>query len=195
MLVGHGRWRAYGMTELLLPPVGEREAALTDLLSGIVVRFGASIEFWTLVCLARHELGDPTAFIDRQWIDLRDQVQKTRESLQEGENSPSQAVLEQVAKLLKITAELRETFDFFINANRVAEKELEAAIMKLAHIWQDVRMRVWLLGALILLPQPPALPTEKEADCQTTLDSLFDQFLAARTLTNGAAHQRNGKSG
>jgi hypothetical protein len=183
------------MTELLLLPVGEREAVLSDLLSGIVARVAGSIESWTLVCLARRELGDPTEFIDRQWMDLREQIQKTRAALQDGEESPSEPVLEQVAKLLKISAELRETFDFFINANRVSEKDLEAAILKLAQIWQDVRMRVWLLGALIPLAQPPALSTEEEADCQTTLDGLFDQFLASRTPTNGAGHKRNGKPG
>jgi len=183
------------MTETLLPPVSEREAVLSDLLAGIVARVAGSIESWTLVCLARRELGDPTEFIDRQWMDLREQIQKTRSALQDGENSASEPVLEQVAKLLKISAELRETFDFFINANRVAEKELEAAIVKLAQIWQDVRMRVWLLGALIPLPDLTALPTETEASYQTILDGLFDQFLAARAPANGAGHKRNGKPG
>ena len=151
------------MIDTMVMPTSEREAVLSDLLEGIVVQCGGAVEFWTLVCLSRRQLGDPTLFVDRQWMSLREQIQELRERLQDGENELSEPVLEQIAKLLKASAELREVFDFFINADSVAQKDLEAATMKLAQIWRDMRMRVWLLGTLIPLPEPPTLSMEKEA--------------------------------
>ena len=168
----------------------QQESAIGETLTGILVQFGGAIEFWTLVCLSQHELGDPANFIDQQWSSLREQLQQLRGQLNEGEFEPSEAVFEQIGKLGKVSAELREVFDYFINAVSVPQEELEAAVMKLAHIWQDVRMRIWLLGALIPLPSPPALSTEKEAYYQSILDGLFDHFVAARAL--GDSYERNG---
>jgi hypothetical protein len=181
------------MTEAMLAPPCEREAVLSDLLNGIVVQCGGAIEFWTLVCLSRRQLGDPAPFVDCQLMSFREQIQELRARLQEGE--PSEAVHEQIAKLLKASAELREVFDFFINANWISEEDLEGAAMNLAQIWQDVRMRTWLLGTLIPLPEPPTLPSEKEAAYQSILDGLFDQFMAARSPSNGAVYERNGNRG
>ena len=66
------------------------------------------------------------------------------------------AVFEQVVKLARSIDELREAFDFFINAESTRQSDLEGAVMRLAQLWQDVRKRVWLLGTLLLLPEPPA---------------------------------------
>ena len=171
----------------------QQETTISGTLTGMLVRFGGAIEFWTLVCLSQREIGDPETFIDRQWSNLREQIQELRARLNDGEFEPSEAVLEQIVKLGKVSAELREVFDYFIHAASVPQAELEAAVMKLAHIWQDVRMRVWLLGALIPLPLPPALSLEKEAYYQAILDGLFDQFVAARSA--GESHERNGTAG
>ena len=176
---------------MVSPSTIDRETALSDLLAGILTQFGGAIEFWTLVCLAQRELGDPVLFVDRQWSDLREKIQELRARLSGGEQELSEAVLDQVAKLSHVSAEVREIFDFFINAISVAQKDLDAAVIKLAHVWQDVRMRVWLLGTLILLPSPPSLSTEKEAYYQAILDGLFDQFMAARATPD--LHERNGK--
>ena len=172
----------------------QHEAALAELLNGIITQFGGSIEFWTIVCLSQRELGDPTIFVDRQWNSLREQIQELRGRLSEGDDETSPAVQEQVAKLANVGAELREVFDFFIYAMAVSLKDIEAAVLKLAHIWQEVRMRVWLLGALIPLSQPPALSMEKEAYYQSILDGMFDQFLAIRTSAV-EMHERTGKAG
>lgn len=171
----------------------QQETAVGETLNGILVQFGGAIEFWTLVCLSQRELGDPTAFIDRQWSTLRDQLQELRSQLNENDFEPSEAAFEQIGKIGKVSAELREVFDYFINALTVPQKELEAAVLKIAHIWQDVRMRVWLLGAILPLPTPPCLSMEKEAYYQAILDGLFDQFMTMRTA--GESHQRNGKLG
>jgi hypothetical protein len=168
-----------------------QETAVGELLAGLLMQFGGAIEFWTLVCLSERELGDPTVFVDRQWNGLREQLQELRARLSEGESEPSDAALEQVAKLSKACAELREVFDYFLNAAAIAQSDLEAAVVRLAQIWQDVRMRVWLLGALIPLPEGPSLSMEKEAYYQSILDRLFDQFMAARTASE--LHERNGK--
>jgi hypothetical protein len=181
------------MTNMLATITTEQETAVGETLSGILVQFGGAIEFWTLVCLSQNEFGDPAAFIDRQWNSLRERTQELRGLLSESDFEPSDAVFEQIGKLGKVSADLREVFDYFINAASVPQKELEAAVMRLAHIWQEVRMRVWLLGALISLPSPPALSMEKEAYYQATLDGLFDQFVM--THATGDIHERNGKIG
>ncbi|MCE9530803.1 MAG: hypothetical protein K8T89_06735, partial [Planctomycetes bacterium] len=71
------------MASNLMP---QHEAALSDLLSGIITQFGGAVEFWTLVCLSQRELGDPALFIDRQASSLREQIQELRAKLSEGEN-------------------------------------------------------------------------------------------------------------
>jgi len=169
------------------------ESALGELLSGIITQFGGAIEFWTLVCISQRELGDPVAFIDRQSNSMREQIQELRARLSLGEPEPSDAVMEQAAKLARVSAELREVFDYFIQNHVISQKDLEAAVMRLAQIWQDVRMRVWLLGALIPLASPPALTLEQEAYYQSILDNLFDQFIGSRASASGDGHDRNGK--
>lgn len=170
----------------------EHEARLGELLNDILARFAGAIEFWTLVCLTQRDLGDPRLFIDQQSMGLLEQIQALRQGLYDEDYEPSEAVIEQVVKLNKVGVELRDLFDFFITANRASQRDLEAAVMKLAQIWQDVRMRVWLLGAVIPLAEPPALPMEKEAFYQSILDGLFDQFLTARASI-ADIHERNGK--
>lgn len=160
------------------------ETTFGELLNGIIIRVGGAIEFWTLVCLSQRELGNPTAFVDRHWCELRDQVQELRSRLAESDYEPPPLVQEQVAKLASVAAELREVFDYFIFAATVPQKDLEGAVLRLSTIWQDVRMRAWLLGTLIPLDRPPALSLEKETYYQGVLDALFDQFMAARAESN-----------
>jgi hypothetical protein len=187
------RLRFPRMTMMLTHLTAQRESALGELLSGLITQFGGAIEFWTLVCLSQRELGNPTIFVDRQWISLRERIQEFRERLAEDDYDSSPAVQEQVAKLASVAAELREVFNSFIDVRSISQKDLEAAVLKLAHIWQDVRMRIWLLGTLIPLAQPPALSMEQEAYYQTILDALFDQFMALRAAA-ADAHERNGIS-
>jgi len=191
MLGRDGRLRFFRMTDMVSQMTPQRESVLGELLTGIITQFGGAIEFWTLVCLSQSELGNPKIFVDRQWIDLRERIQELRERLSEADHESSPAAQEQVAKLASVAAEVREVFDYFIDVTSVTQKDLEAAVLKLAHIWQDVRMRIWLLGALIPLSQPPALSLEKEAYYQNILDALFDQFMTLRTAASDA-HERNG---
>jgi len=179
------------MATTLVSLTNEQESAISQTLTDLLVRFGGAIEYWTMVCLTQPELGNPASFIDQQWSDLREQLQALRMQLNDGDFEPSEAALEQVAKLAKVCVDLRDAFDSFMNAPDLSQKELEAAVMKLAQTWQDVRMRVWLLGALIPLPSPPSLSMEKEAYYQSILDGLFDRFIAARIPDD--VHQRNGK--
>jgi len=179
------------MTDMVSQMTPQRESVLGELLTGIITQFGGAIESWTLVGLSQSELGNPKIFVDRQWIDLRERIQELRERLSEADHESSPAAQEQVAKLASVAAEVREVFDYFIDVTSVTQKDLEAAVLKLAHIWQDVRMRIWLLGALIPLSQPPALSLEKEAYYQNILDALFDQFMTLRTAASDA-HERNG---
>jgi hypothetical protein len=169
----------------------QQETTIGDTLTDILGHFGGAIEFWTVVCLSQRELGEPTGFVDCQWSNLRERLQELRGQLNEGEFEPSDAAFEQIAKLGKVSAELREVFDYFINVASISQKDLEASVMKLAQIWQEVRMRVWLLGALIPLASPPILSLEKEAYYQSILDGLFDQFMTARAAVE--TYQRNGK--
>jgi len=173
------------------PLTTQHETDLEDLLTAIMTHFGGAIDFWPLVCLSRHELGDPVPFIDCQRISLNERIQELRARLTLEEQEPSEAVLEQLAKLSRMAAELREVFDYFANAHRVSQGDLETAVMKLRQLWQDVCKRLWLLGALIPLPRPPRLTLEREEHLQAVLDGLFDQFLAARTAppsANGKGH-------
>lgn len=181
------------MMDMYALPTVEHQAALDDLFEGLLVRFGGSVEFWPLVCLSQRETGDATPFVDRQWCSLRDLIQELRSRLTDDAFEPSEMVLEQVAKLSRATAEVREAFDFFINFATVPQKELEGAVLKLAQIWHDVRKRIWLLGALLPLAEPTTLASEKEAYFQGILDRLFDQFLAARAMPGSELHLRNGK--
>jgi hypothetical protein len=176
---------------MLATLTNQQESTIGDTLSDILVRFGGAIEFWTVVCLSQRELGDPIRFVDSQWSDLRERLQELRGQLNSDEFEPSEAAFEQIAKLGKVSAELREVFDYFINVASISQFDLEASVMKLAQIWQEVRMRVWLLGALIPLPSPPVLSMEKEAYYQSILDGLFDQFMTARAASE--AYRRNGK--
>jgi hypothetical protein len=192
MLGRDGRLRFNRMSIMVtsLPP--QSESAVGELLMGIVTRFGGALEFWTLVCLSRNELGNPTQFVDRQWSNLLESIQELRSRLAERDYEPPPTVQEQIAKLIGVSAELREVFDHFIAVATVSQKDLEASVLRLAHVWQEVRMRVWLLGTLIPLPQAPVLSMEREAYYQGILDGLIDQFLAARhALSEG--HERNGK--
>lgn len=179
------------MATTLASLTNEQETTIGQTLTDLLVRFGGAIEYWTMVCLTRRELGNPALFINRQWNDLRDQLQELRAQLNDGDFEPSGAVYEQIAKLAKVCVDLRDLFDSFMNAHELSQKDLEAAVIKFAQIWQDVRMRVWLLGALIPLPSPPALSMEKEAYYQSILDGLFDRFMATRIPDD--LHLRNGR--
>jgi hypothetical protein len=171
----------------------QQEAEVAELLAGVLNQFGGAIDLWTVVCVSQRELGGAREFVERQWISLQERVQQLRFCLSAGPYEPSVVVLEQVAKLARSSAELRETFDFFINVD-VARRDLEAAVLRLAQLWHEVRRRIWLVGALIPLPEPPRLSLEKEAYFQQALDQLFDQFLVSRAPPVGDAHARNGKA-
>jgi len=168
------------------------ESALEELLTAIMTQFGGAIDFWPLVCLSKGELGDPVPFIDSQWMSLRDRIQELRARLTQHEYEPSEAVLEQLVKLSRMSAELREVFDYFVNAQAVAQRDLEGAVMKLRALWHDVRMRLWLLGALIPLDRLPILTLERELHFESVLDGLFDQFLTARAAP-AEAYKTNGR--
>lgn len=175
---------------MVADPTTERERKLGQILAELLGHFSQAIEFWPPVCLNKQELGDPAHFIDREWTGLREQIQQLRIVLAEEDAPESTLVHEQIAKLAKDSTDLREVFDYFLNAERVSPSDLEAAVFKLAHLWHDSRMRLWLVGTLIPLQQPPSLSLEKEAYFQSILDRLFDQFVTTNHI--GDIHERNG---
>jgi hypothetical protein len=165
------------------PPNATSESSLHDLLGRVVGRFGGAIEFWTVVCLSRRELGDPEPFVAEQWNDLYSEVHQIRSLIGEAD-VPSPVVQEQVAKLTKTGSDLREGFDWFLDCGNVSLPELERAVVRLGSIWHEVRLRVAFLAALIPLPAPlPHLTAEQEAYYQSILDSLFDKLAGARPVT------------
>lgn len=159
------------------------ESKLHELLSNVVARFGGAIEFWTVVCLSKRELGDPEQFVADKWNDLYSEVQQLR-TLISDVDIPSPVAQEQVLKLMKSCTDLREVFDLFLDCDNVPLPELELAVVRLESIWHDVGIRIAFLAALIPLPEPlPRLTTEQEAYYQSILDSLFDKLAASRPIT------------
>jgi hypothetical protein len=153
---------------------------LRHLLNSIVTRSGGAIEFWTVACLSRGDLGDPREFIDTQWEHLYEELQEFRRLLSTLPYDPPPVVHEQVAKLMKIGAELREVFDIFLRFATLPPEELEVAVLKLGFLWKELRLRVSLAAAMIPLAAPlPAISTEQESYYQGILDGLFDQFTTA----------------
>lgn len=168
------------------PPNATLESRLHDLLSRVIDRFGGAIEFWTVVCLSRKELGDPDQFVAEKWNDLYSEVHRLRSLVGEAEVPPP-VVQEQVAKLTKTCTDLREVFDSFLDCGNLSLPELERAVVRLGSIWHEARIRVAFLAALIPLPAPlPHLTSEQEAYYQSILDSLFDKLAAARPMTFSA---------
>jgi|GEM_PF-6248680 len=160
-----------------------QQAELHDLLTGILTRFAASIEFWTITCLARDDFGDPELFVGDQWNALRDEVQELRELLSDpgpGYTS-SPMVQEQVQKLMQNCSCLREVFDRFIHFEDVSLDDLERNVVQYAALWTDVKLRVTLLGTIIPLPAPlPGLTSDRDLYFVGILDCLFDRFESAR---------------
>lgn len=159
----------------------EQQAALLTLLKGIITRWGGAIEFWTVACLTQRELGDPNLFVDSQWANLRDDVQKLRMLIAEDEE-PAEILQEQLVKLNRLCADLREVFDLFIRFSEILESELETSVLRLGQLWDEVRMRANLIAMLLPLPELPGLSAEQEAYFQGVLDGLYDRFHAVRPV-------------
>jgi hypothetical protein len=154
---------------------------IPDILGGLITRFGGAIEFWTVACMSQSELGDPGGFVDIQWSSLLEDLQTIRSQLAENGIDTSPVVQEQLAKLTKSCADLREVFDHFIHFTSASNKELERAVLRLSQLWEDFRMRISLLGVLLPMATPvPMLNSEHETYYQGILDGLFDRFEAAR---------------
>ena len=170
-------------------PSAKREAAIHELLSRLVIRFGGAVEFWTVVCLSQRDLGDPGLYVAEQWQELYSDMQTLRSLIGQGEN-PSHLVQEQVMKLIKTCTDLRDVFDQFLDCGSVPLKDLELAVHRLDSIWHEVKLRVSFLAALIPLPPPlPRLSSEQDAYYQAILDGMFDRFATARPIS---LSERNG---
>ena len=161
-----------------------RQSGLQDLLTGILTRFAASIEFWTITCISRQDFGDPEHFIGDQWSALRDEVQELRELL--GDSGPgcstSPMVQEQMQKLMQNCTGLRQIFDRFIRYDDLHLDDLERNVVQYAALWTDVKLRVMLLGTIIPLPAPlPGLSSDRDLYFVGILDRLYDRFESART--------------
>jgi hypothetical protein len=151
---------------------------LQHLLHNLIVRFGGAIEFWTVACLSRGDLGNPADFVDSQWSGMLQEVQELRTRLAEMPLEPPPIVHEQIAKLLKLCADLRDTFDQFLQPVIVPDV-VEVAVLKLGYMWRELRLRCSLIAAMIPLPPPlPGITTEQETYYQGILDSLYDRFTA-----------------
>lgn len=149
---------------------------LQYLLQNLIARFGGAIEFWTVACLSRGELGNPADFIDNQWEAFLNDILEIRTILSELPHDPPPIVHEQMAKLMKLGADLRDVFDGFLRP-AVPPDEVEVAVLKLGYMWRELRLRCSLTAAMIPLPPPmPGITTEQENYYQGILDSLYDRF-------------------
>ena len=161
-----------------------QQSGLHDLLMGILTRFAASIEFWTLTCLSRDDFGDPERFVGDQWNALHNDVQELRELLSDtgpGYTS-SPMVQEQVQKLMQNCTALHEIFDLFIRFDEVGLDDLERNVVQYAALWTDVKLRVLLLATIIPLPDPlPSLTSDRDLYYVGILDRLYDRFESARS--------------
>jgi hypothetical protein len=153
------------------------EDRLRHLLQSIIMRMGGAIEFWTVACMTRGELGNPQQFIDTQWNALFNEVHELRALLGELPVEPSPVVHEQIAKMARICSDLRDVFDTLLRTTDSDQNEIEIAVTKLSQLWKEIRLRVSLLAATIPLPAPlPGITLEQEAYYQSILDDLFDRF-------------------
>lgn len=158
-------------------PAHER---LRQLFRSLLARYAGAIEFWTVVCLSRGDLGDPADLIDAQWALFRQDIQDLREALAGLPVEPPPVVQDQVARLIGLAAELRDVFNVLLDHPTRARKDVEAAVLKLGALWQELRVRVALAAATVPLRAPlPAVTSEQEAYFQGILDGLFDRFTGA----------------
>lgn len=160
-----------------------RQERLQFLLQNLIARFGGAIEFWTVACLSRSDLGNPTDFVDSQWGAMLNEVQEIRTCLAELPIEPPPIVHEQIAKILKLCADLRDDFNAFLRPV-ISADEVELAVLKLGFLWREIRLRATLTAAMIPLPPPlPGITTEQETYYQNILDSLYDRFTAKGTYS------------
>lgn len=164
-----------------MPEAKLNESELRNLIERLLVRFGDSIEFWTIACLTQQDLGNPRQFIAEQWDSLSRTVQELRNQIATLNSSAHPALNEQLAKLGMATADLQNIFDVLANYREVPIQELEAVIHKLNILWSDWKNRLTLISALVPLRAPlPGLSSEQEVFYQHALDSLFDRFYSSR---------------
>lgn len=157
-----------------MSPLEER---LRHLLQSLIVRVGGAIEFWTVACMSRSDLGNPSQFVDAQWNALFNEVQEVRALIAELPYEPPAVVHEQLARLMNLCSDLRDLFDAFLRADNFDPDRTEAAVTRLTQLWKEVRLRVALLAATLPLPAPlPGISMEQEAYYQGILDELFDRF-------------------
>jgi hypothetical protein len=157
------------------------EDRLRQLFHSLLSRYAGAIEFWTVACLSRGDLGDPSGFVEQQWGQFLADVQQVRVALADLLQEPPPVVHEQVANLLKLAADLRDVFNALIRHADLEPAEVELAVLKLGSLWRDLQMRISLASAAIPLPAPlPGITMEQEKYYQEILDGLFDRFTASR---------------
>ena len=131
-----------------------------------------------MACLSDGELGDSSGYVEARFAELLGDVRGLRAAVAAG-GPPPQVVSAQVGRLEQSCGDLREIFDAFLGFPAVEPEDLERAVMRLAGVWREVRLRVALVGAFAPLPAPlPGLTSEQEAYYQGILDGLFDRFAA-----------------
>jgi len=156
------------------------EDRLRHLLQSLLTRFGGAVEFWTVACTSRGDLGDPNQSVDAQWAALFTDVHDVRVLLAELPYEPQPVVHEQVARLMNLCSDLRDLFDTFLRVEAADPDRAEAAVARLANLWKEARLRVALLAATLPLSAPlPGITLEQEAYYQGILDGLFDRLTAA----------------
>ncbi len=159
------------------------ESEIRNTVERILTQFAGAIEFWTVNCISRSNLGDPVHTINEQWEQIGSQIQYLR-SLVNQDLAISEIVHDQIAKLTNDWSTLRQIFEVLIDGIRVPLSELEQAVIKLRLLWEDVQMRLALIAAFIPLTPPlPALTSAQENYYKNILDRLYDQFLALRSYS------------
>ena len=117
-----------------MPPIEDR---LRHLLQSLVVRFGGAIEFWTVACMSRSDLGNPSQFVDAQWNALINEVHEVRALIAELPHEPPTVVHEQLARLMSLCSDLRDLFDSFLRAGEFDPDQTEAAVTRLTQLWKE----------------------------------------------------------
>jgi hypothetical protein len=155
------------------------------LLERLLSRFGNAIEFWTISCLSQRELGDPRPFINDQWDDLWRCLQNLRLALAERDGDLHPVLQDQLAKLARASADLRDVFEVLADFAIVPVSELESALMQLAALWEEWKLRITLVGSILPLSAPlPSVTSEQEMFHRQNLDTLFDRFYSARQTSS-----------
>jgi hypothetical protein len=155
------------------------EDRLRQLFQDLIARYAGAIEYWTVACASRDDLGDPAEFVEGQWAQLHQTLHEVRFALSELRDEPAPVVDEQVAKLFKLSADLRDLFAVLVQYQDRPPEKVEQAVLKLGFLWKELRLRIALAAAAVPLPDPlPGITSEQEAHYQRVLDGLFDRFAA-----------------